>query len=235
MRRVLLIRQIEEALPLSKLLESKGVEPCLYPFFKPHFLSFSPLKNPQALIITSKNALRALEDQEALKKFPLYVVGDQTAHLAQTMGFSEVLSASGTSQELTHLILHHAQREKGVLWHLSGEMIKRNIVKTLQLKGFEAERRIIYRIEEIRNFPAPLLADLRNQKISHVLFFSPHTTSIFVNLLKMNGLEEMTAQMTSLCLSQDVAERALNLKWKKIWISSPPLTQNMIEYFDEEG
>ena len=234
MRRVLLIRQMEEALPLAKLLELKGVESCLYPFFKPHFLSFPPLKNPQALIITSKNALRALEGREDVKNLPLYVVGDQTAYLAKNMGFSHVLSASGTSQELTHLILHHAQREKGILWHLSGEIIKGNIVKTLQLKGFEAERRIIYHIEEIKDFPIPLLTDLQNQKISHVMFFSPHTTSIFVKLLKKNGLEEKTSHMTSLCLSQDIAKKALELKWKKSWICSPPMAQNMIEYFNEE-
>lgn len=234
MRRVLLIRQIEEALPLAKLLKSKGVDSCLYPLLKPCFFSLSPLKNPQALIITSKNALRALEKREDLKILPLYVVGDQTAHLAQNMGFFEVLSASGTSQELTRLILQRAQRDKGILWHLSGETIKGNIVQTLQLEGFEAERRIVYHIEEINNFHAPLLSELQNQKISHVMFFSPHTTTIFVNLLKKNGIEDRISQMTALCLSQAVAEEAGILKWEKIWVGSPLVTHNMIGYFDEE-
>ena len=52
--------------------------------------------------------------------------------------------------------------------------------------------------------------------------------------MKKNHLEEKISQMTALCLSQDIAEKAMALEWKKIWISSSPTTQNMIEYFNEK-
>ena len=66
------------------------------------------------------------------------------------------------------------------------------------------------------------------------MFFSPRTTSIFVNLINKNALEKVTCWITALCLSQDVAEEARLLKWKKIWISPQPTTQNLTGYFDEE-
>lgn len=234
MPRVLLIRPLEDALPIAKVLKSLGVESLLYPLFKPRFFPIPPLKTPQALIITSKNALRAIEGYEELKKIPLYVVGDQTAHFAQDKGFSKVLSASGTSQELTELILGHAHYERGVLWHLSGEVIKGNIVNELRAKGFEAERHIVYHIIEAENFPESLLFDLQNEKISHVMFFSPHTTTIFVNLINKNALEKIAYRMTALCLSHEVAEIARVIEWNKIWVSPQPATQNMTGYFDEE-
>jgi uroporphyrinogen-III synthase len=168
MRRVLLIRPLEDALPLANILKSKGVESLLHPLFEPRFLPLPLLKTPQALIITSKNALRALEGYEELKKIPLYVVGDQTADLAQVNGFLNVFSASGTTQELTKLILCHAHPEKGVLYHLAGEVVKGNIVHELNFRGFEAERHIVYHIQEAENLSEPLLND------PHYVFFSPY-------------------------------------------------------------
>jgi len=234
MYNVLLIRPLEDAVPLGKILKSKGVESHLYPLFEPIFLPLPFLETPQALIITSKNALRAMKAYEELKEIPLYTVGDQTATIAQQMGFSKVLNASGTSRELTELILKHAHPEKGRLYHLSGELIKTDIVNTLQSKGFQAERHIVYRIQAAKDLPPPLLSSLQNKKISHVMFFSPHTTSIFVTLLKKNKLEGAASQIISLCLSLDVAQQASQLQWKDIWISPQPTTQNMTGYFDEE-
>jgi hypothetical protein len=66
------------------------------------------------------------------------------------------------------------------------------------------------------------------------MFFSPHTTTIFVKLVIKNALEKIASRMTALCLSHDVAEEAGFLKWKKIWVSPQPATQNMTGYFDEE-
>lgn len=234
MSRVLLIRSLIDALPLAKILSSKNVPSVLYPLFEPLFLPSVPLKALQAIIITSKNALRAIEKDENLKEIPLYVVGDQTANLARHKGFLKVWSASGTSTELIKLILRNAKRENGILYHLSGEIVKGNIVDELRAKGFQAERHIVYCIQKIKNLPETLFFELKNKKISHVMFFSPHTTTIFVNLINKNALEKVTCQMTALCLSQDVAEEAGFLEWKKIWVSPQPTLQNMTGYFDAE-
>jgi len=234
MSSVLLIRPIDDALPLAKVLRSKGIEPLLYPLFTPRLLSVPLPKDPQAFIITSKNALRALEEHKDLRKTPLYVVGEQTAQLAKEMGFPTILSAFGTSQELTQLILSNAHPHKGVLWHLSGERVKGNIVQELRAKGFKAARKIVYYIEEIDHVNPSLFDDLQNQRVSHVMFFSPHTTQVFINLMKKNRLEEKTSQMIALCLSQDIALKAMVLEWEEIWISSGPTTQNMVEYFNEK-
>ncbi len=232
MHSVLLIRPKEDSLPFAKILKSKGITPFLYPLFKAIFLPFVPPKNPQALIITSKNALRAFQDYQVLKNIPLYVVGDQTASLAHQLGFSKVLSASGTAQDLINLISRTAHPGEGTLWHLSGEVIKRDLVRDLESKGFQAARKVVYQIEGINTLPPPLVSQLQNQEISHVMFFSPQTTALFINLLIKKGLEDNTPQMISLCLSDDVAKKALSLKWKEIWISPKPTTKNMLEYFD---
>ncbi|MBS0272374.1 MAG: uroporphyrinogen-III synthase [Proteobacteria bacterium] len=234
MPRVLLIRSLKEAFPLIQALSLKGVETVSYPFFEPHFCSLPALKNPQALLITSKNALRAIDAQESLKKIRLYVVGDQTAKLAQDLGFSEVISASGTSHDLQKLILAKAHREKGVLYHLSGHIIKRDIVTGLQNQGFKAERHVVYRIKDINHLPKNLIDDFLHNQISHVMLFSSRTTHLFGTLLKKNKIEKTVKLMTAMCFSQDIAREAECLSWGKIWISPRPNLKNMLEYFDDE-
>lgn len=234
MKLTLIFRPLRDALPLARELKSKGVEPYLCPLYRPCFLPVPPLENPQALIVTSKNALRALENQQDLKKIPLYAVGDETAVLAQDMGFSEVISASGTSQELIRCILQKAHPKAGILWHLSGQIVKGNIVETLIEKGFEAQRHIIYHIEQAKNLPNPLLSHLQDQRIAYVLFFSSHTALLFVNLLKMYGLEKSACKMRAICLSQAVALKTSMLTWKEIWISPKPTAQSIMSYFNEK-
>jgi len=234
MRRALIIRQESECQALARLLRLRGVEPCIHPLFIPHFFPLPPLENPQGLIITSKNALRALDGRDDLKNLPLYVVGDQTARFAKDQGFSEVWSASGTSRELVSLIRQKASRTNGILWHLSGDIVAGKIVETLQMEGFQAKRQKVYCIEGVKTLPPSVQFELQNQKISHVLFFSLHTALFFVDLLKKNGLGKATHQMTSLCLSHNMVKEIGILEWKKIWVSPSPTLEDMVEYFDEE-
>lgn len=234
MRRVLLIRQQEESLSLCNFLKSYGIESCSYPLFEPLFLPLPFLENPQALLITSKNALRAIQHHEFYKKIPIYAVGDQTAQLAKSMGFIHVLSASGTGKDLINLVIQKASQTKGILWHLSGDIIKENIAETLEQQGFSAKRQVVYSIQEVEIMPPPLLHDLKGKTFSHVLFFSPRTTDIFIKLLKKNELEPIAAEMTSLCLSQNVLQKTKEILWKKAWVSPKPTIEDMIEYFNEK-
>lgn len=234
MTRVLIMRPTEDALPMLTLLESKGIKCSHYPLFKPHFLPLSPLKNPQALIITSKNAIRAIEGYENIKQIPLYAVGDKTAELAKQKGFLNVLSASGTSQDLIKFVIKNAQPENGILWHLSGEVVKGNIVESLKIEGFEIQNQVVYCLEDVIDLPASLFDELTNDRISHVIFSSSRTTTLFMSLLKKKKLDKKACHIISLCLSQDIGKQALDLKWKKVWISPKPSINDLMGYFNEE-
>ncbi len=233
MSHVLLIRALEDALPLASHLEALGKKVLCYPLFEPVFFAISPLENPQALLITSKNALRAIKNNSYLKKIPLYVVGDQTAALAHQLGFITVFSAKGNSRDLQELVARQARPDAGILYHLSGETIKGDIVRELRVLGFKAQRQVVYQINDIEHFSNSLTTDFFNKKISHVLFFSPRTTELFINLVKASKLEKEIALNKALCLSYDIAEKAQKILWKEIWISPHPSTHNILGYFDD--
>ncbi|EKE10014.1 MAG: Uroporphyrinogen-III synthase [uncultured bacterium] len=234
MFKVLLIRPFEDAEPLMTQLEALGKKALCYPLFNPFFLPAPPLTNPQALIITSKNALRAIQDSPHLKSLPLYVVGDQTEELARELGFTQVISGGGTSQDLLKLVLNHAHATKGALYHLSGQVIKSDLTKELNNLGFKAERKVVYGIKDIAHFPKRLIIDFLKRRISHVLFFSARTTELFVTLFKESALAPEEYLNEALCLSYDIAEKAKKLPWKKVWISPHPSTKNIIGYFNDK-
>lgn len=234
MSHVLLIRALEDALPLASQLEALGKKVLCYPLFEPQFFPLPPLENIQALIITSKNALRVLKDNTQLKEIPLYVVGNQTAEMAKTLGFNKVYNAGGTSQELRELVARKAQPEAGILYHLSGQIIREDIIHKLQSLGFKAERQVVYQIKDVERLPNSLVTDFVNKRISHVLFFSPRTTEVFVHLVKASKLEKEIALNKALCLSYDIAEKVQQILWKEIWISPHPSTHNMLGYFNDK-
>jgi hypothetical protein len=57
---------------------------------------------------------------------------------------------------------------------------------------------------------------------------------VFINLLKKKKLEKSTCQMIALCLSEDIKEKILGLKWKKLWVSPYPNVNDLMGYFDEK-
>ena len=234
MSNVLIIRPPREAQSLAILLNLKNIKSTLYPLFKPQFLHLPSLNTSQALIITSKNALYALDGHETLKDIPVFAVGEQTASVAKNMGFRTVICGTGTGQDLVLSILSNTHPERGPLIHLSGEKVTGGLVETLRENGFDAHRQIAYKIEDPSKLPDPLIKDLINKTLTHIMFFSSRTTTVFVNLIKKHNLEEITLHMTSLCLSKNVAEQAMGLPWESVWISPKPTAEAMIGHFDEK-
>lgn len=234
MHNVLIIRPLKEAHSLYNSLKLQNIKSTLYPLFKTCFLPICDLGRPQAFIITSKNALYALEGRQDLKDIPVYGVGEQTSYVAKNIGFTRVFCGSETSRGLTQFVLKNADPKKGPLLHISGEKVTGKIVETLRKHGFEANRHLAYKIEDPTELPPSLIKDLHNKTLTHVMFFSPRTTEVFVNLLKESELTETTTHMTSLCLSKNVAEKAGLIPWKDIWISPNPTTEAMTRYFDEK-
>ena len=149
-----------------------------------------------------------------------------------TEQYSDHLEKIGNAKDLIHLIGQKATPDGGVLWHLSGDVVTGNIQETLTAQGFDVRRHLVYQMTISDDFPSSFVHDFKEKVISHVLFFSPHTTALFIQLLKKRGLEEFTSQMTAICLSAKVAAKASNLKWKEIWVSPAPTVQALIGYFE---
>lgn len=231
MRHILIIRQQEEGDLLVKRIQEKNDVAYVFPLFEPSFFPPPSFSSGQGLIITSKNALRAFELYSFMPTIPLYCVGDETAAFAKSLGFPTVLSASGNKEDLVDLICTQGTPSQGPLVYYSGEIIKNGFVEALEGAGFTMKRFIVYKLIPKTSLPTPLYGLLSQGTLTHVLFFSPATTALFIHLLKKSGLTSASSTMTSLCLSPDVVKEAKKVTWKKIWTSPYPTLAAMMDYF----
>src|SRR5215475_2235700 len=91
-------------------LRARGFDVLLAPMlrFEPVPLQEDAGADYAAVIVTSANALRAVEAQLAgsgLLNLPLFAVGDRTADAARELGFRNVVSASGDGGNLHDLVV----------------------------------------------------------------------------------------------------------------------------------
>ena len=94
-------------------LRARGFEVLLAPMlrFEPVALPDEPSADYAAVIVTSANALRAVEPQLAeygLLDLPLFAVGEHTAAAARKAGFGSVISADGDGADLRDLVVAQA-------------------------------------------------------------------------------------------------------------------------------
>ena len=111
---VLLTRPHPDNEATERLLRARGHDVVLAPMLRLEPMSSldaADTANYGAVIVTSANALRAVEGQLAgspLLKLPLFAVGEHTASVARHLGFAEVISADGDAADLRERVLASA-------------------------------------------------------------------------------------------------------------------------------
>ena len=66
------------------------------------------------LILTSSNSLKFLDFSEPLKKLQCYCVGDQTAKIAQNIGFKKVIFWGGNYNSLKNIFFNSVEKKKNL-------------------------------------------------------------------------------------------------------------------------
>ena len=209
--RVLVTRPELDSRLEAAALSARGHEPVLAPLLEIEFLPDVDLNldGAQALIITSRNALRALAAHRAVEqalRLPLFAVGEATARAARDLGFAEVTIGPGTAAGLAPLIRREVHPDSGALVHLSGEALAFDLKPVLEEEGFDFRRPVLY-----RSHPAPALSDeivagLTTGAIGAVILMSPQTAKTFATLAERHGVVTQAKGLVCYCLSQTVAE-----------------------------
>ncbi len=167
------------------------------------------LAGAQALIVTSRNALRAFSRHPALKAaraLPLLAVGAATARLAREFGFATVIEGPGDGAGLAELIAGKAKPEGGRLVHLAGETLAFDMKGALEARGFTVSQPVLYRAVPATELPAGVLSLLAEGRLDGVILLSPRTAKTFLALLERYGALTQGARVVCYCLSEAVAE-----------------------------
>jgi uroporphyrinogen-III synthase len=227
--RVLITRPLEQAKKFNDLLNEQGFEGIVDPVLMIESLLESNLnaKEVQAFAVTSLYGLNFLSRSAINFDTPLYVVGKSTYKEAVKRGFRHVFMAEGEVESLANLILGTADSKKGQIIHVSGDVIRGDLVENLLRRGFNAERIIVYKAVEKQSLEPLTVEWIKTGKIQCVVFFSPRTAKIFAKITR--HITDCFLNLYALCASKEIALGLEDMRWKEILVAREPTSEAVVE------
>jgi uroporphyrinogen-III synthase len=237
--RLLVTRPEPDASREAEALAARGHQPVLAPLLAIEFITHVTidLAGAQALIVTSRNALRALASHSELaeaRKLPLFAVGEATARTAQDLGFAQVVKGPGTAASLAELIDRKLNPGRGPLVHLAGETLAFDLKSALEAGGFSLRQPVLYRGVPAPELPAEALSLIETGKLGGAILMSPRTAGLFTLLVDKHGVVTQAQRLVCYCLSQAVAE-VLAPHGFRVRVAARPREEDVLALLDSEA
>ncbi len=221
---LLVTRPKAETRPLRERLEAAGHTVTVEPLLEVELLT-RPLLLPsplgagepvaQALILTSKNGVRALAvvpELEASHTLPLFAVGPGTAAAAREAGFAAVTAGPASARELAPVVANACDPAGGMLVYVTGETVAYDLEADLVARGFDVHRHVAYRSRPRGSLSPETITALRSGAIDGVLLMSPSTAAAYTGLIAGHDLRHAAENIVHFCLSENVAARLAPLE-----------------------
>ncbi len=239
--RLLVTRPREDAESLARTLADMGHEPILAPMLACQLLS-PPMPNLtelQAIVVTSRNALRALAQHPALpeaRRLPLFAVGNATAAFARDLGFSKVWEGPGRARDLPPIIQSHCRPEAGGLLYLTGDKKAWDVGNPLKAAGFSVGEVTMYRMAPVTTLPEAAETALATGHVDGVLLLSPRTARLFQKIIRERNWC-LPENFVYYCLSPAIAEeiaREAGEGSRRIAVAETPSLEALLVLLGEE-
>ena len=200
--KILVTRPLADGREIAARLAGQGHQALLAPLLEPRFFDGPEpaLGDVQAILATSANGVRALIRRTARRDIPIFAVGPQTAEEATHAGFTDVKSADGDAVALAEATGRWA-RPGAVLLHVCGEDAPGTLADMLSARGFAVRRAVLYGVAAATALPPEAQSALARGELDAVMFFSPKTAGLFLDLAR----ELPIAGLTALCISPNTA------------------------------
>lgn len=213
---ILITRPYPDALETRSVLEASGyrciIEPMLtleIPASPPELLQAELAKPFQAIILTSRNGVRALH--QLIPNHPAHwnivAIGEATATLAKAYGFTNLHTANGSSAQLVEYILEHYTPSRGCLIVLGGTHYTWDSDTTLTSLHYTTVFIPIYEMKASTTLSASTCDALRNKKVDGATFFSSRTADIFLQLVRQHQLLSSLSTVRAFCFSPAIQDR----------------------------
>jgi uroporphyrinogen-III synthase len=219
-------------------LRARGFDVLLAPTlrFEPVASPDDPAADYAGVIITSANALRAVEPQLAergLLGLPLFAVGERTASAARRAGFGTVISADGDAADLCDLVVAKAGKFAEVkkskksgkarpLLYLAGAELSRDLAGELARHGIEVITRITYRMVASPGLPREACDAIAANQVEAVLHYSARSARAFLDAIRAAGVEISALAVRQCCISAAVAAILREAGATQVTVASSP-------------
>ena len=219
-------------------LRARGFDVLLAPMlrFEP-----VPLRQQQlgedyaAVIVTSANALRAVEAQLAgsgLLDLPLFAVGDRTAAAAREAGFGTVVSAGGDAGDLRDLVQKAKRLRARPLLYLAGADLSHDLASELSEHGFTVVTQTTYRMAASSDLPSDVLDAIADNRVEAVLHYSARSATAFIGAVRAAGVEISALALPQCCISATVAATLRDAGATRVTVASTPDENSLFQAVD---
>ena len=179
----------------------------------------------QAVIVTSRNAVRALAahpERNRVTGTPVLAVGDQTALEAKRAGFDAARSAGGNVDDLVRLATRELDRGDGPVLYLAGDEQAGDPAARLHEHGFRVEIAVIYRAVPRPGLTSLAADALRQNGKTGVLLYSRRSAVAFAAAAREAGLAPLPPSVTAFCISEAAAEPLASLVCGAVLVAARP-------------
>ena len=220
---ILLTRPLEDCTEMILKFKSLGHKVSHLPLLKINEINYQVINfsDFKGIIFTSANAVKFLDIKNLDKKILCFCVGSATERKSRSLGFQNVISASGNVENLKELILQNFDKKKGKLIYISGETVSINLDRQLIDEGYSVTRIINYRTSHIKKFDEKFVNDLKMNIPEIVYIYSQNSASSFLNFIKVCQLESHWMNTNLMCISEKTSSILNEIKWKKIFLFNP--------------
>ncbi len=217
--RVLITRPLEDAEATAEILRAQGHEPVIAPLLEIRYREGVRLPfEPQAVMATSANGVRALARNMPRRDLRIFAVGTQTAEAARRAGFIDVSSADGDVTDLANLVIASADPKSGMLLHASGAQTRGDLAAVLQREGFSVRTLALYDAIAVEEFACDLSA------LEAALFYSPRSAAIFATLAQGAHCDKILA----CCIGAAAADALAPLQFREIRVAGRPNQDSLL-------
>lgn len=185
----------------------------------------------QALVLTSRNAVRALTrhpQRDELGALPVVTVGTATANAAREAGLKVVLMGDSDGAALAQRIAASLDPRLGDLVHLSGEAIAFDLAAALAPHGIRVRRVVVYRSVPVAELPATVAADIAAGRLDAVILMSPRTAQTWIACVNAASLAGQARQIINICLSDAVATPVRAFGSTQVRVAGQPNSEEIL-------
>ena len=220
---ILLTRPLEDCSEMIIKFQSLGNKVSHLPLLKIDKIDYSEINflDFKAIIFTSANAVKFLDNKTIDKKTLCFCVGNATEKKARSIGFQNVIAAEGNVENLKELILRNFDKKDGKIIYVSGETISIDLDKNLIKEGYEVKRIINYKTIHNENFDENFVKELKLDVPEIVYVYSQNSASSFLKFIKLYQSESLWMNTNLMCIGEKTSAILNEIKWKKIFLFNP--------------
>jgi uroporphyrinogen-III synthase len=241
---VLVTRPAPDNVATASALRGKGFEALLAPALRFEALALPAQLEADfaAVILTSANALRAVEGQlmgHPLLNLPVFAVGKHTATAARRAGFEQVISTDGDAATLRTAVTKTARigrlDAKKPLLYLAGADLARDLAGELAERGIEVVTHTVYRMVPIVDLSDEVCEAFAAGWIEAVLHYSAASARAFLDAARTAGVEVSALAVTHGCISATVAAVLREAGAVRVLVAASPDEAALLDALERSG